>query len=358
MSAFVKIKVVDELGRNIEAVVEEARLRQVNAHVRQCFAGDDAAAVAFNVSQLTYLETKVFEKYYRPMQGQMLVPISTSPGPAATTVTTQIIESFGEANDASPSSNEVPYSDIAMGQSTTEIKHALVGYKYTQQEMRTAALLRAPLDGLRMKAAMDIYLRRISEVALIGRAKYGIYGLFNQPSGVVTPVTSGSVAWDDPNVTADQILAVINTDFAAYNAATEFTTLPSHLCLPPKCYTAALNKYRNSASDKTLMQLIAENNQYTKETGKPLTIVQGYKLNTEGTAVAGGINSTNNTNKGRIVYFNKDEDNMIMFNPMPLAYLSPQLDGVEIKVPGEFRYTGLNIRRPPTLMYRDGTNFV
>lgn len=343
---FTQIEVKDELGRDIKATVETRRLNEINAHLRQCMAGDDASAIAFNVSQLAYLESKVFEKYYQPMQGQTLVPVTSAAGPAATTVTYRIIETFGEASDASPTSNEVPYSDIGMAQKSVDIKHALVGYKYTQQELRTSALLQQPLDGLRMKAAMEIYTRRISEVCLLGRTQYGLYGLFNQPSTVVTPVTSGSVAWDNASVTADQILAVINSDFAAYWAATQYTTLPSHLILPPTCYTVALNKYRASASDAKLIDLIERNNLYTRETGKPLTIMPGYKLDNLTTAQGG-------SNRSRIVYYNKDEDNLVMHNPLPLAFLSPQLDGVEIKVPGEFRYSGVEVRRPPTIYYRD-----
>jgi hypothetical protein len=341
-----RINTVDELGRDIQADVRLSRYREINAHLQQCLAGDDQSAIAFSVSQLTFLEERVYEKYYQPMQGQELVPITSKAGPAATTVTYQIIEKFGEAADASPTSNEVPYSDIGMAQKTIEIRHGLVGYKYTQQELRTSALLRTPLDALRMKAAMEIYTRRISEVALIGRTQYGLYGLFNQPNTIVAPLTAGSVQWDNAATTADQILAVINSDFAAYWANTQYVTLPSHLVLPPTCYTVALNKYRASASDAKLLDLIERNNLYTKQTGKPLTIVPGYKLDNL-TAAMGG------TGQSRIVYYNKDEDNLVMHNPMPLMFLSPQLDGVEIKVPGEFRYGAVEIRRPPTVMYRD-----
>lgn len=356
-----KIKAVDSVtGLLTEREVDENRYRAIDAAMRQIMIGDDQDSLAFSVAQLAYTEAEVFERKYTPMQGEELVPQTSVAGPAATSVEYQIIEKAGQAADLSPSAQDVPMVDIGMARQPIAVSHGGIGYQYTQQDLRTAVMLKRPIDGLRMEAALEAYRREVSQIALFGKPAKGLYGLFNLPNSLVTPNTTNSVHFDA--VSSDDVvdtvsaalLAMINSDMAAAWAATNFNTIPNTMVLPPTAFTVCLNRYRNSASDKTLLDIIAANNLYTKQTGKALKIVPGYGLDDVNAAAVGSltVNATGTTNS-RMIYYNNDTQNMLMHVPMPLQFLAPQLRGVWVTVNGEYRYAGLILRRPKTVYYRD-----
>jgi hypothetical protein len=96
---------------------------------------------------------------------------------------------------------------------------------------------------------------------------------------------------------------------------------------------------------QTILAFVRENNLYTLETGRPLTIRAVRDLST------GAANGTT----GRVVAYRNDRNEVQLHLPMPHRFLPVYQDGpLNFQVPGIFRTGGVEIMSEKTFFYVDG----
>jgi hypothetical protein len=315
-------------------------------------ASDATEGYAFFISQLAYTEPKILPRYYEKMQYTELLPITGEAGAAATSVRYQIEDQVGNARWADSAANDTPNADVAWAEKTFGIHGAEVGYEFTQQEIRTTALLKAALPERRFQASVQAYQRFCNRVGLLGDTPKNLTGLLNNATvaHAVTPSTKNWTGATGIGGSSAASVTEIVSDFAfgmhTVYSASGFNVMPDTVGLPELAWNYMSVTPFNSANatNISILDYLRQANIYTSSTGKPLRIVPVFA------AATVGASST-----GRTTFYVNDSDTLVYHIPMPLQYLAPQFVNTKVKVPGEFRVSGVEVKRVTNVYYMDGT---
>lgn len=304
-------------------------------------ARDSQEAMAFLVSQLAYTESQVFERMYQPMQYEQLLPISYEAGEYADSIRYEIYDYAGRGKRTSGKGKDINLVDIAYADKSFPVMNGDIGYDYTQEELRRTAFLRRPISERKLAAAIEAYRRHMNDVGLFGEASSGLTGLFNNAN---VPQGNAPVgAWQTGPKTPAQILADINTLIQNVWSNTAYNDMVTDIVIAPAAYAYIASTPRSENSDKTILQYVKENNIAKVERGQDIRFSPGYGLDTAG---AGGTK--------RMVGYVKSDTRLVMHVPLPLRFLAPQLIGLSVQVPGEYKYSGVEFRYPKSAYYMDG----
>lgn len=316
-----------------------------SARIIDASTHDATEAIAFLTSQLAYVESKIYEKGRQPMQYEQLVPISTEAGEYAQSVEYEIYDYSGRGKKTSGKGKDINRVDVAYGRKSFPIHYGNIGYDYTQEELRVSAFLRRPLSERRAAVAMEAYKRHMNTVALSGETESGLTGLYNNASVPTANVPNGAGAsplW--ANKTPAEILKDVNAAILAVWNATQYNTLPTTIVLPPTQFNLiATTALSSTYPNKTILEWLREKNLATVQYGRQIEFVPGYGL------TGAGAGATD-----RMVVYTKDPEKLVMHTPLPLRFLAPQLIGLAVEVPGEYKYSGVEIRYPKSAYYADG----
>jgi hypothetical protein len=302
-------------------------------------ASDDSNAIAFLVSQLAYTEAQTFEKLYTPMQFEELLPIDYSAGEWVDSIRYELYDYAGQGKRTSGKGRDINLVDVAYGQKSFPVVNGDIGYDFTQEELRRTAYLRRPLPTARQQAAVEGFRRHLNSVALYG--EQNLTGLFNNPYIPQGNAPTGN--WLNVNTTPAQILADINTLITNVWTNTQYNDLPTNILIAPQRYAFISSTARSSNSDKTILQYVKENNIAKVERGVDIKFQPGYGLDT------GGAGST-----ARMIGYVKSPLRLTMHVPLSLRFLAPQPVGLAVQVPGEYKYSGVEVRYPKSAYYMDG----
>lgn len=308
----------------------------------------DAAqdALQFLIAQATYIESQVYEIPYPDIRYRGLIPIDTSAGEWAPSVTFFSTDGVGRARWFNGGAQDLPHAELIRAKYESSIRMAGAAYSYDLAELGQAALLGRNLSTDKANVVRRVSEEFIDNVAMFGDANVGFAGLVNNAtvSATTAPATgtAGATAW--ASKTAPLILADINAALLAPYTATNTVETADTLLLPIADFALISSTPFNAYSEKTILQYIKEANVYTARTGQPLTIEGVYGLDTAG---AGGT--------ARMVVYRKDPMVVKMHMPMPLKFFPPWQTGpIQFEVPAIFRFGGVDIRRPGAFRYVDG----
>jgi hypothetical protein len=320
----------------------EARRKQLEsvAPIIAHLIGNDAAApggMSFLINQLAFIEAGVFERKYAPLVYQQLVTISTEGGPGVTSFLYKTIDAVGQGKRISNNADDIPYVDFALGQKSVPVVIGGVGYHYSTEELRQSAVLAVGLPSYKARTALRAYENHMNKVALVGE-NGDLWGICNNPNVPQVPPTHAP--WTAASAYND-ILSDVNALLASIYAATLQNTYADTLLIPPSVMEVWINVY-HQYTDRMLLDLIRANNFTTVSGGGPLLIIQVPQLETA-TAASGR----------RVVAYNRSADNLVMHIPMPLTFLAPQPVNLDLKIPGEYKYSGVELRYLNTIAYMD-----
>lgn len=310
-------------------------------------ARDAQEAMAFVVSQLAYTESQTFEKLYIPMQYKTLIPVTSEAGEWADSVRYEIYDFAGRGKRASGKGDDINEVDVAYADQSFPVVNGNIGYGFTTEELRRTAFLRRPISDTKLRAAIEGYERHINSVALFGEANLtGLFNNANVPQG--NAPNGGWIAGlaATPTTYILKVLQDVNTLIYNVWANTAFNDIVTDILLPPAQFNflaTTLVVINGVATTKTLLQQLKETNLATTQFGKEVTFSAGYGLDTAGSG------STT-----RMIGYVKNPLRLVMHVPLPLRFLAPQLAGLRVKVPGEYKYSGVQIRYPKSAYYMDG----
>jgi hypothetical protein len=309
---------------------------------------DAGEALAFFVSQLAYTESKMYSRLYLPMQFRELLPVSNEAGEWADSVRYEKDDGVGVGDFVGTKSDDYPEVDVEYDEKVTPIKAAGIAYSYSQHELRQTAYLRRPLNERRMVKAFEACERHLNRVGLYGDARVGFLGLFNQTACPQDIAPLGD--WDDTSTTAEDILGDINWLINSIWENTMFNDMVTDIRVPVKAWNRLVSTARTTQSDTTLLQFLLKNNVAMATRNQPLTIGPAWKLDVAGAATKGGAVSGANS---RVVAYVKHPDRLIYHVPMPLRFLAPQYINARVKIVGEYRVGGVEVRYPMSMFYMD-----
>lgn len=341
------VKVVDAEKGWIDAKVPSARYVGMTHFVkdtRTFFEGapgpagpmsahDATEAESFTIGQLTYLEAEAVKKWYTPLRYKEILGdcIDYSAGPGAKAVDYLAVQGSGIGRRISPSATDVPLVEVAYEKHTIGVAPGGLGYSYTQEDLRTAAILKQALPSNQQEDVVEGYYKHMNNVALTGEAASNFTGLYNNASVTAATRLSGA-AWG--SATADVIVGDIIDAYAAFIAAAKDNERPSKIVFPLTSFQL-LYKPRSTNSDTTIKKFIEETLQ--------VTCLSDTQLETLGGSAS-----------KRVVFVAPRKSNMVLHIPMSVEFLAPQLTGYRIIVPSFYKYGGFEIRRIVTVRYMDG----
>lgn len=326
-------------GRTVE--VDDGRYNTFQGFMRTqdgiSIVGDSQEALAFIVSQLAYTEAQVFERLYTPMQYEQFIPITSEAGEWADSIRFEIYDYVGRGKRSSGKGDDINLVDVAYSDQTMPVENGNIGYDYNTEELRRTAYLRRPISERRLAAAMDGYRRHMNNVALFG--ENDLTGLFNNPN--VPQGNAPTGGWG--SATALLIIADMNNAIFQVWNATQFNDIPDTLLIAPSKYQLiATTPMSATFPQETILDYFKKHN-LAMDNGKTITVAPAYGLDT------GGIGGT-----ARMISYVKDPTRLILHLPMALRFLAPQLRGLSVVVPGEYKYSGVTWRYPKSAFYSDG----
>lgn len=297
---------------------------------------DAQAALGFIESQTTHVESQVNETVYPDIQYPALIPVDTSAGAMAQSVTYYSSDKFGAAKWINGNADDIPLAGTELTQHQTPVYTAAIGYGWGWEEVEQAMMLGRNLRADDAMAARRAYEEMVDQIAMFGDTSKNFQGLVNTSTVPEVAATTGT--WG--TATADQILGDVNDALLGVGTATLYTTTADTLLLSPAKMNFLATK-RLGDTTLTILEFLRRNNTHTAMTGQELTIRAVRGLETAGTG-----------NTEQMVAYRRDPQVLKLHIPMPHRFLPVYQAGpLRWVVPGVFRLGGLDIRRPKEVRY-------
>lgn len=283
-------------------------------------------AGVFFARQLDYVRTKIYERLTPAMRAFDMVPVNTDVPDWAETVTQRSFDTVGVAKIIANYADDLPRADVTSGETVVKVKDIGVSYGYNVSELRASEATGAALDTKKASAARKAVDVKVAQLAMLGEAVYGLFGLLNHPNiGTTTGLTGD---WGNVATTGAMILADLNIMTQAVPGQSKGIHRTTRLAMADTDYNIANTKFVADSGGKTAMQIYRENN-------PGVTIVPVVELRDAG---AGGLNA--------IIASEFDSDNYAFEMVMPFNQLPAQARNLELVVPCLARAGGVNVTYP------------
>ena len=299
--------------------------------------------LAFLQSQAAHIEAQVYQIKYASIQYPMLVPIDTSAAPFAGQITYYSMDGVGSAEFLANRGNDFPFVETSMAQHNVRIENLGIGYDYDMFELGLAQRLGIPLTADKARISRRVAEEKIDNVAINGVPDMGWDGLINQANVSVVDASDGQAGTSQwPSKTALEVLKDCQDALTGIWVDTRQVELADTILLSPTRYAFLAQTPIGDDVNKTILMFLMQHNTYTAQTGQPLMIRTLRELET---ASAAG--------NQRMITYRRDMEAIRLHMPMPLQYLEAQRWLTRYVVPGVFRLGGLEIRLPGAFRYTD-----
>ena len=289
------------------------------------------------ISQLANLEAKIYEAKYTAINFEEMIPVNTNVPEWADSWDYISYDAVTVGKFIGSSADDLPSVALSANKTSVPIGYAGNSFDYSLDELRKTQQLRIPVDVTKGRAAFRGAKEHSQRVAYFGDADRGMTGLFNNPN---VSLDNSTVNW--ATATGQEIVDDMNSLLISVWINSANTHLPNAFALDSTRYAVISSRRMDSGTDTTILQFFMQNNLYTTTTNQPLRIFPRLQLLEAG---AGG--------KDRMMAYELNDDNLGMVNPIPWRALAPQMVGLNIKVPCEYKIGGVEFRYLFSAAYRD-----
>lgn len=319
------VNVTDSAGKTLYSYDADMKLN----------TADDG--LAFYISQLSTLENKIYETKYRNIVYQDFVPVDTSDPEWVDEVTYFSYDAVTVGKFIGANAKDLPQSDLTASKSTIPVFYGGNSYNYSLDELRKSQAMRMPVDVTKARMSRRGFEEHAQRVAFFGDADRNVTGLFNNAN-----VQTDNSVVDWSTATGQEIVADMNGLLIKVWQNSAETHVPNVLLLPSDQWAIISNKRMDSGTDTTVLEFFKMNNLYKDLTGADLTIKPNFELKTAGVASV-----------PRMMAYELNPDNLTMRMPLPWRSLAPQPEGLQVSVPAEYKFGGVEFRYPGSAAYRD-----
>lgn len=298
--------------------------------------------LAFYISQLAHLEGRIYETKYTSINYQEMIPIESSVPEWADSWDYISYDAVTMGKFIGSSADDLPNVTASANKSTVPIGYAGNSFDYSLDELRKSQQQRMPISDLKSRAAFRGSQEHSQRVAYYGDASRNMTGLFNNPnvstdnSAVDYNTATGPEIFEDAN----QILIDIWMDSAN-------THVPNAVAFDSKRYAKMVSTPMSETFPQmTIMEYFLKNNLYTTMTGREITVFARLQLTAAERVKAG------ESDNDMMMAYELSDENLSMCNPIPWRALAPQLKGLNIYVPAEYKISGVEFRYPFSAKYR------
>jgi len=308
--------------------------------MKKKFTIDAATGLAFLVSQLEFIEPKMYKKKYKAITYTLLIPISTQAGEWATSITYFFMDGKAIAQFVGTKSLNVPIAEIGVDKVTVPVELAATGYEYSDEELRQAIHVGVPLTAEKANVARRAYEELLQRTSMSGDTEHDLPGFINNSNVTAATVINPGSGTEWVNKTPTQILFDINDLMGDIFVDTLQVESADTLALPTAQWNYIATTARSDQSDMTILKWLVANSPYLSSEADVIPTSE---------FAGAGAGSTD-----RMMAYTKDIDKVVFHIPMPLRFSQPQRKGRGFEVPGEFKCGGVEFRYPGSARYGDG----
>lgn len=299
--------------------------------------------LAYSISQLAKLTPQIYDVKYRRILYSEIVPTDFTATEWATSVETHFMDSRTVGAFMGESADDMPVADISMGRNSMPVRHAGIGFEWSLDEARIAQRNRIDLKAAKGRAAVRGYDEHAQRVAFLGSPAHGLEGYLNGAEVPVAANTFGGTIAASIAADPQTALTAVNDYLTNVWETTQTIHLPDTLLLPPAAYAAMTTAQISPLREATVMSYLRQHNVFTDQTNTPLRVQPLSELETAG---AGGTS--------RMMLVSTNPDVATFHVPMRHRFIAPQMHGLKILVPGEYKLSGVEWRFPLAGVYVDG----
>lgn len=300
--------------------------------------------ISFYISQLANLEARIYQAKYTSINFAELVPINTNVPEWADSWDYISYDAVTIGKFIGSSADDLPNVAIAANKTSVPIGYAGNSYDYSLDELRKSQQMRIPLDTTKAQAAFRGSQEHTQRVAYFGDAARQMTGLFNNAN---VQLDSSTINWATD--TGANIVQDMNSLLVKVWVNSANVHVPNVLVMDSVRYAQISSKRMDTGTDTTVLEFFLRNNLYTNLTGNALRVVPRLQL-TAANLAAGGVS---NGSKDRMMAYELNDENLGMVNPIPWRALAPQMRGLNVYVPAEYKTSGVEVRYLFSAAYRD-----
>lgn len=299
-------------------------------------------------SNFEELKNEFYETLYQEVYWQKAMPagsIDSSINPGATTTSYRVSDWRGVGGFISDFGGDVPTVKFSSDKVAVNLHLGGIGGIYTLEDLRTYQFAYGkPIDTELARLMAMGSDRHIEGVTMYGQSELGIAPYTDLPNVDVSTVPVGAsteTEWTDK--TADEQIKDVQDAIRDVWLDSKQVHLPDTVELPPEQFSILNDTRIADAVDNSALEWLRTHNLYYQMTGKELTIIPNPHLTGAGVA---GVD--------RMIVKENLPRNFWMPFPIPARLLAPQLQGYAIKLLNEYKFSGMHVRYPGCMVYRDG----
>lgn len=338
----------------------------LNVRVTRSAEGN-AQVLAWATNSIEAIQSMIDEVFYTEDRTAEMVPIESNIAEGAQTYAYRVVDRVGKGRFIEYDGTSAPSASVGVRLVPYQIAYAGIIASWTLQDLRAAMMTGVALDSETIMAATTGARDHIETVAFTGDDERGFKGLINQPTATsnknrVTHVNATaahtaegkSVGGDESlisKLTPDEMVAFLQRYTTQVITSTKEVfgrTIMGDLCIyMPIAQAATLNETRLPDTGMNVWQYFAQNNSWSSYTGRAPTLKWLAEL--------GEVTATvNNAADTRAIWAVKSKQVMEMAIPIMPRVITVLNEGYRICAPLEYRLSGLNVKRPRSIIYVDG----
>lgn len=276
---------------------------------------------------LDYVRSRIYETQRPAMRAFDMIPVISEAPAWAETITTRTFTSVGVAKVISNYADDLPRADVGGAESTVRVKDIGDSYGYNISEMRAAEATGTPLIPRKAEAARRAVDVKVAQLAMVGEAQYGLYGLLNHPNIGTTTGLNGD--WTNPATTDEEVAADLNALGMAIPMQSAGVHRATMIALALEDYGQLTTRFVADSGGRTILAVFQANN-------PGVQVIPVVEL-----AGAGPGGTTNG-----VIVAERSPENYGFEMPMPFNQLPAQARNLELVVNCLARVAGLQVFYP------------
>ncbi len=305
----------------------------------------DSKFTAVLSRQLEHVEAQAYSIQYPELMARQFLAKMEGVDPGAESVVYNEWDKFGMAALISNYADDLPMVGLLAEQFVQRVVGVGVGYQYSIQDLRRAAMSNLPLDASLAQAAREFFERKIDELICFGNGPTGIKGLFNHPNvSIVSAIDPGNAQrWagggDASNLkTAQQMRDDLDLCVRTIISQTKGVHQPTDVLMSLDEYTRFAQTPTSQYDQTPILQTWLRSNPYVR------AVTPYFKLNTADEAGTGP----------RFIVYKRNPMVAKVVIPQEWEQLPPQAINLSFKIPTHGRFGGVVMYQPLALVYMDG----
>jgi hypothetical protein len=293
--------------------------------------------IAFVQSQLGVLDPKLYEVKYQGITFEEYIPIDSSDPEWADSSSYISYDAVTMGKFIGANAKDLPNVAINAKKTDIPLYYGGIEHGWSLDELRKSQQMRMPLDTTGAAMKVRGFKEHQQKVAYDGDTTRGLTGLFNN-ANVPETVATGFVP---ATATGDEWVDMLNTQYESVYTNTANVHRPNIQLIPQSFWKYLMKPMGTGGITISILTYYLENS-YAKSLGINLIVHPVFQLNGR------GVNST-----GRIMTYELNPENLGMKVPMPIRSIAPQMEGLMVTVPSEYKFGGVFFRYPLSAIYTD-----